>query len=155
MKLRRLFWAGLTVAATLLFVSRPIVAAGDSDKPRKADVTVRDSDNGKTIQLHQNQLLEIRLAGNLTTGYSWYAVGGRDNDGKAWGNEKVGVLAPSAEHVYVEDRVPTGTVGGGGTDVYRYLARKPGNQTLRFIQLQPWEHGEIGTRASFKIVVVP
>ena len=155
MKSFRPFLAGLAGAVTLCFVGCITTSASDPAKTTKADVTVRDADSGKTIQLRQNQLLEVRLAGNLTTGYAWYAVGGRDNDGKAWGNEEVGVLAPYAEHVYIEDRVPAMHVGGGGTDVYRYLARKPGTETLRFICLQPWEHGEIGKRESFKIVVVP
>ena len=147
--------AGIAVSAAVLFVGGGRTSAGDPARTRKADVVVRDADNGKTVQVRQNQLLEVRLAGNLTTGYAWYAVGGRNNDGKASGNEEVGVLAPYAEHVYVEDRVPAGVAGGGGTDVYRYLARKPGTRTLRFIHLQPWEHGEIGARESFTVVVVP
>lgn len=142
------------VAASFIFLAapRPTVSAGDARPPR-ADVVVGDAENGKTIHAKANQLLEIRLAGNLTTGYAWYAVGGRNDNGKAFGNEEVGVLAPCGEHAYVEDRHAEGMVGVGGTDIYHYTARKPGTQTLRFVQLRPWEDGNVAERRSFKIVV--
>ncbi len=84
----------------------------------------RTPKTGKKIHLKANQLLEVRLQGNVTTGYNWYAVGGRNDDGKAWGNFKFGVLAPDGEHVYVPTPVPAGTVGGGGVDVFYYYARR-------------------------------
>jgi inhibitor of cysteine peptidase len=93
-----------------------------------ADVTVGEEANGKTVAAEEKQTLLVKLAGNITTGYSW---GLRKLEGEAI--EMVG------KPEYVADKAPQKMVGSGGVFHLTFRAIKPGKATIALGYARPWE----------------
>ena len=89
------------------------------------EILITQSDQGRTIEVNQGDLIVIRLAENLTTGYGWEleAV-----------DSKVLELLDSD---YSEDRGEL--MGSGGTRTFRFQAESPGNQQIQLGYRRPWE----------------
>lgn len=92
-------------------------------------VTVSAANQDEPIHLQPGQQLEVRLAANITTGYSW-SVQQVDRD----------VLRPTGDPGYTPDPAPAGLAGRGGTAVLRFVAGNPGSTHLSLGYARPWEN---------------
>ncbi len=93
-----------------------------------ADIVLGEDANGKTVAAEVKQTLLVKLAGNITTGYSWSLS-------KLEGDAIEMVGKPE----YVADKAPKGMVGSGGTFHLTFRAAKPGKATLTLAYARPWE----------------
>ncbi len=84
-------------------------------------------DNGQTVTVPLGTTIMVQLAANPTTGYNWTPV-----------SVTVPVLTLTGSS-YTPDRVPSGVVGSGGMDTFRFRAFKTGQQQLRLNYARPWE----------------
>jgi inhibitor of cysteine peptidase len=83
-------------------------------------ITITQTDNGKTIQVHAGDTLVIQLDENASTGYTW-AVNKIDTT----------VLLLQSSTYTASGNLP----GSGGTRVFTFLAKNPGTVHL---QLKYW-----------------
>lgn len=81
------------------------------------------TDSGSTIALKQNELLEIVLPGNPTTGYKWES-----------GSDTVQFLVMQEWEFRPQHPKP----GSAGNIVLRYKATSPGAGTLKLIYRRPF-----------------
>ena len=88
--------------------------------------TLTDQDSGKSVSLTAGDLLMLRLSSNPTTGYRW-ALKSVDQD----------ILSQNGKPAYTPSNGRQ--VGAGGTEVWRFLAEKPGETTLTMIYARSWE----------------
>ena len=88
------------------------------------NVVLTEKDAGATVNLRENQNLEIKLRANPTTGYSWNI--------KAIDAE---ILQPigKKEHKPQSDRI-----GGGGHTIFRFKAIAKGKTILRIAYYRVW-----------------
>jgi inhibitor of cysteine peptidase len=108
---------------------------------RPAVVTA--ADDGRVVHLRAGQVLIVELDSNRTTGYRWTQVSERD-----------GLLARPTEPVYSRKADPRKIVGAGGTEVWRFTAMRPGQQTLRMEYRRPSQRAAAPARVvSFQVVV--
>lgn len=91
-------------------------------------VTVTKADDGKTVKAAVGQELELRLAGNPTTGFSWALL---QCEGDA--------VAAVGQGDYVQKPAQPGMVGVGGEFVFKFRAVKAGKARLTFAYRRPWE----------------
>jgi inhibitor of cysteine peptidase len=89
------------------------------------EVIVTQSDQGRTIEAHQGDLIVVRLAENLTTGYGW----------------EMTPLGSTVLELLDSDYSQDGgeLVGRGGTRAFRLHVRSPGTQRVQFEYRRPWE----------------
>ena len=80
-------------------------------------VEISDSDNGTVQELAVSQELRISLEANPTTGYQWALDGSMPKQ-----LEQVGEPEYSADSM---------AVGSGGTEVWTFVAKEPGEAPLR------------------------
>jgi predicted secreted protein len=80
-------------------------------------------------------MLVVMLASNRSTGYGWQIA-----------NDPGDVLASTGPASYMVDPAVGGTVGAGGMEVFRFTARRLGQQNLRFDYRRPWETGAPAVR---------
>lgn len=85
------------------------------------------SSNGKTLDAKIGDVIEIKLDGNPTTGYSWSVT---KIDGVA--------IKQSGEAEY-QQKNNDGRVGGGGTFTFKFTAEQVGQTTLNLGYARPWE----------------
>jgi predicted secreted protein len=94
-----------------------------------ADVTVGDDSNYKSVTLHSGQTLMLRLSGESpSTGYAWKLLTG------------TGPHLALTSHNFESDVPAPGqppVVGGGGTSVYLFTAKRPGVAVLRLALYPP------------------
>ncbi|MBU1692625.1 MAG: protease inhibitor I42 family protein [Verrucomicrobia bacterium] len=81
----------------------------------------------QSVQLVPGQVLEVRLRGNPTTGYSWTLEG----------YEAQEILVRDEEVSYQSDAPDR--MGAPGLFRYRFTAARSGSATLRFLYRRPWE----------------
>ena len=92
---------------------------------------ITDADNGSTILLSRQDLLEVDLAGNPSTGYTWQTV-----------NLNSWVLAPLGRPVFNTDAPGTNdppVVGGGGLTTLTYRPVGEGTSPLQLAYSRPWQ----------------
>ncbi len=94
--------------------------------PKLPVVKLSDVDNGKTIKTSVGQVVEITLKSNATTGYSWRVVSG--------GNA---ALSQMGDDNYTAPGTPI--PGKGGTQTFKYVARKAGSASVKLEYVRPWE----------------
>jgi predicted secreted protein len=107
--------------------------------PRYPVFTITDSD--KTVTIPLNEELNVRLAENPSTGYSW-------NLSATAGLELI-------EDEYIPDQ-PVGQpplVGAGGVHSWHFKATGPGEQTIAGVYRRPWEP-LTGNETSFNMQVI-
>jgi len=142
MSTRNLLRGGFAIALLGVLVMAAGCAASDSaltdadvDRggeptpvPGTADVMLGAADNGSQAELSSGQVLEVTLASNPTTGYSWQVS---EVDGA--------VLTQLGEAEF--QQAPTEgepLVGAGGTETFRFVAAT-GETTLALVYHRPWE----------------
>jgi len=87
---------------------------------------IDEAASGRTLAVEQNQMFEICLRENPTTGYRWsFAADG----------------APVA--VLIDDSFQTDSdrPGAGGIHRWRFRAAGPGSTTITLLYQRPWEQG--------------
>jgi inhibitor of cysteine peptidase len=90
------------------------------------NVILTSQSNGKTVTVPVGSTILVRLAANPSTGFDWTPVS---------------VAAPVltlAGFTYTSS-APTGIVGAGGTDIFRFHADKPGTEVLQLNYARSWE----------------
>jgi predicted secreted protein len=90
-------------------------------------VVVVDEKTGGDVRLKMSQRLEVHLAANHTTGYSWVQV-----------PVEKPVLQKQGKAAYHENPAH-GAVGVGGVEVWKFKAFKQGTQNLKFEYRRPSE----------------
>jgi predicted secreted protein len=104
--------------------------------------TVVTETTGGEVTLKVGGLLEVRLAANHTTGYSWVAAPVANP-----------VLARQGAAVY-KQAAASGKVGVGGIEVWSFKAVKAGKESLRFEYRRPWEKSAAAAKtATFAVTV--
>jgi inhibitor of cysteine peptidase len=130
-----IYWVGNPQGSRGLHGWMPSPLSGSDRKgkllasPGQPQVVKLDAgDDGKTVTMLVGQTLEISLAGNITTGYSWQIdrIGGK-------------AVESLGEPSYVTDPHAPGIAGVGGTFTFRLKAGTTGTATLRLIYVRPWE----------------
>jgi len=109
---------------TVLTFTQLLVGCATS-QPAK---TLTSLDSGQKVLLTVGQNLVVQLRSNPTTGYDW--------------NERSvteSVLEKVGEPIFTQDSAPTGMVGVGGTEIWRFNATKVGQQSLIFDYARSWE----------------
>lgn len=101
-------------------------------------VKVGEEANGQAIELSTGQKLEIRLAGNPTTGFNW-EVSEIDES----------VIKQSGEAQYKSD---SNLIGSGGEFTYTFEAVQSGTTTIKLIYHRSWEK-DIPPEQEFAITV--
>lgn len=81
-------------------------------------------------ELRLGDVLVVMLAANRGTGYGWQIA-----------NDPGDVLASTGPAAYVVDSTVAAAAGAGGVEVFRFTARRLGQQSLRFDYRRPWEAG--------------
>lgn len=122
----------LLIASLLTVFVLGLSACGSSK------VKVGEDANGQTIELSAGQKLEIKLAGNPTTGFNWEVSEIDDS-----------IIKQSGEAEYKSD---SDLIGSGGMFTYSFEAVQPGTTTLKLIYHRSWEK-DIPPEQEFAITV--
>ena len=89
----------------------------------------------KDITVDQDDIFCIKVAGNPTTGYSWFLNENSDeNNLKALNLNKY-----KSSEDYVINKHPEGFVGVGGVYYFNFKGVQKGNFNLLFVNKRPWE----------------
>jgi predicted secreted protein len=89
------------------------------------EIVITKEDHGKTIQVHQGDVIIFRLEENLTTGYEWEA------------EPSEGSMLELLDSTYVQS--PGIALGRGGMRVMRFAAKSLGNQEIHLKLRRSWE----------------
>jgi predicted secreted protein len=100
-----------------------------TDVPAQA-VVLTGGDSRAFTDLRQGDTLVVMLAANRSTGYGWQIA-----------NDPGDVLASLGPAAYVVDSAAAAAQGAAGMEVFRFTARRLGQQSLRFDYRRPWEQG--------------
>ncbi len=122
----------LLIASLLIVLMLGLSACGTSA------VKIDEDANGQTIELSTGQKLEIKLAGNPTTGFGW-EVSGIDP----------AVIQQSGEAEYKSD---SNLIGSGGVYTFTFEGVKAGTSTLKLIYHRSWEK-DVPPEEEFTITV--
>lgn len=114
------------LASLLLLSMLPLLPLSCATIPEPVKLT--EADDGKSVELKVGGALDISLAGNITTGYSWSAMA---VDAK--------ILALAAEPEYLPDHDALRRSGAGGAFVFHFKAAAPGKTTVKLGYRRPWE----------------
>lgn len=98
------------------------------EKAEMEPIDLAESDDGKTINVDVGRRVRIRLAGNPTTGYSWFLM---PIEGPA--------VKAEGELVYKPNAHPPGMTGVGGTFELVLRAAQAGESIVRLEYKRPWE----------------
>jgi inhibitor of cysteine peptidase len=99
------------------------------------------SENSREVSIGVGQGLEVRLASNPSTAYCWVLVASSES-----------VLEAQGDAVFVPD--PSGAIGAGGTEVWRFRAGRAGHQTLSLEYRRMWEDPAVAAQTvSYSITV--
>jgi inhibitor of cysteine peptidase len=86
------------------------------------------ADNGKTFKATVGEVITLSLEGNPTTGFNWQTTAIQGNAVEAAGKPE-----------YVPQPHPPGTVGTGGTFIWKFRAIKPGKAIVELEYVRPGE----------------
>ena len=88
-------------------------------------LSLSENDNGKRVQLHPGQKMDVVLFENGTTGYQWQIVPVNRN-----------VLKETAKPDF---KPSSGLIGAGGERTFHFKAASPGKTVLRLAYRRQWE----------------
>jgi inhibitor of cysteine peptidase len=98
------------------------------EKAEMEPIDLGESDDGKTVSVDAGRRVRIRLAGNPTTGYSWFLM---PIEGQA--------VKAEGEVEYKPNAQQPGMVGGGGTFELVLRAVQAGKSVVKMEYKRPWE----------------
>ena len=108
-----------------LLISLAAAACGGGGAGPENVYIADEDDNGQSVTMGVGDMLQLMLAENPTTGYTW-AIVTNDED----------VLAPSGEPAY---EVESEAIGAGGTKTFMFQALAPGTSVLQMVNAMQWE----------------
>ena len=108
-----------------LLISLAAAACGGGGAGPENVYIADEDDNGQSVTMSVGDMLQLMLAENPTTGYTW-AIVTNDED----------VLAPSGEPAY---EVESEAIGAGGTKTFMFQALAPGTSVLQMVNAMQWE----------------
>lgn len=113
----------IIMVLTLLMGVAAILASGCG--PASQEVPLTAHDNGRQIEIHRGQALNISLPGNPSTGYIWQ-------------------LDEVDEQILLQKGKPnfepkSNEVGAPGLQTFRFQAVETGETILRLVYRRPWE----------------
>lgn len=92
----------------------------------KSNVTkIQAEDAGTTFELRKGDVIEITLAGNITTGYTW-----------EWVKPDSSILDLQGEPEYIAE---SDLVGSAGVQVFKFVANSVGSEELNLIYHRTFE----------------
>ena len=94
-----------------------------------ATLVLSEKDAGKQVQLKPGQKLDVVLAGNPTTGYTWEVASGGQPVLKSLGE--------------ADFKLDSSAVGSGGVFTFHFEAAGAGQGVLRLVYRRPWEQSEL------------
>ena len=103
-------------------------AGKGKEKTEMEPIDLAESDDGKSVNVDVGRRVRIRLAGNPTTGYSWFLM---PIEGAA--------VKAEGELVYKPNAHRPGMVGVGGTFELVLRAVRAGESAVRLEYKRPWE----------------
>ncbi len=98
-------------------------------------VLLSEGDNGRTVDIHQGESIQIRLSENATSGYRW-AIDHYDDEF---------IQALAAEPRYGAD-----AIGSGGEVAFLFQVKKIGRSEIVLKHWRQWE-GDSSVTTSFRI----
>jgi inhibitor of cysteine peptidase len=105
----------------------------------KPPVMVTDSDADKPLQLSVGQTLQVRLASNPTTGYSWTV-------------QQTPTELQLGQSVYATGSQSKNMPGAGGYQAIEFAAKFAGQGELKLEYRRPWEK-DIAAAKTFSVTV--
>lgn len=102
------------VALVILFIS---LFSCETEQNLKTDYVV-----------NKNEIFEVSLISNPTTGYSW-----------KWVKDNSSTRIDSVSATYVQDKVVSGIVGSGGNEIWKFKGKEAGVETLTFEYCRSWD----------------
>jgi len=105
----------------------------------QSTVSVDASDAGETVTLSKGDYLNVSLAGNLTTGYTWEML-----------PLDTSIITQRGEPIMKPD---SKAIGSGGMITLKFQAVKTGQTQLKLIYHRPWEKG-VEPVNTFEITIV-
>ena len=105
-------------------------------------ITLAESNNGQSLNLKVNQMVQIRLESNITTGFKWNLSNETDTN--------IFSLISSG---YKQASTDKKLVGAGGYETFIFKAKSKGNTNIVLTYNQPWEKG-VAPLKTFKINIV-
>jgi predicted secreted protein len=91
----------------------------------KPAITVTDSDSGSRVEIKRGEILSVRLAAQLGSGYGWKVVSGN----------KALVLKGEPEQISKDDQKP----GGADFQTFTFKAEERGEEELKFQYIEAWK----------------
>lgn len=92
--------------------------------------------------INKNEILEIKLESNPTTGYSW-----------KWIKEDSNIILDSLGQTYVPKQTDSRRLGSGGVEIFKFKAIKSGIVSLKFKYNRSWEQQTTDSVKTFIIKV--
>ena len=105
------------------------------------EVNINEQDNGRWINLKQEQFVVVTLQSNPTTGYRWETLANQDS-----------ILEQIGEAEFKPSETPAPPIGGGGWEIFRFMAVSRGQTTLTLVYRRPWETG-VEPQSTFSVQV--
>ncbi len=96
-----------------------------------ADKTLTEENNGDILKLKTDDVIEIKLESNPTTGYSWFVGDGLDE-----------TIVSVSDPEFIEFKEDEELVGAGGYEIFSLKAISEGRIELILNYKRPWEEGE-------------
>jgi len=106
-----------------------------------AGKTLTEKNNGDSLNLKINDVVEIRLESNPTTGYSWILSDKIDNT-------IVSITGPE----FIQSKKDKELVGAGGYEIFTFKAISKGKTSIILNYERPWEE-EVDPLETFKITI--
>jgi inhibitor of cysteine peptidase len=125
----------IPAVAGLLLCSAGTASYADARKVGKAMITLAETDNDRTVNVHLGDTVRIRLPENATTGYRW-AVDRYDEG-------VIAALPPQPSY-------PSNAVGSGGEVMFGFEAKKTGTGDILLKHWRHWE-GDASVTARFRV----
>lgn len=126
----------ILISLGLVLLALSLVSCGGS-----SGTTVTQDQDGGSVELKTGAMLEVRLASNITTGFSWQLL-----------DLQSGVLVQQGAAVYEENK-PGSSLGAGGVDIFRFKAAQPGEIVLKLVYRRLWET-DVEPEDTFELLVV-
>ncbi|MFO0872623.1 MAG: protease inhibitor I42 family protein [Phycisphaerales bacterium] len=120
-------WGAVARSASRSVAAAGAVAAfglGGCQAPQP--VTVTEAEIGKTITVQKGGEIQVVLPSNHSTGFAWEIT----QDGAP-----VLLAYPGPEYNFN----PSGVIGAGGTDTFRFGAEQVGQTQIGMVYVRPWE----------------